>query len=787
MTLSPATAVAFAVSGDTPSDVREWITVDLAGHPTPQRRGFAVLTEPLTPSGRGQELARHARELIVQELRRNQRQPVDAALVRAFAAANSLVFDEGRFPGGVGQQFLVGATAIVFEGHQATIAHVPPGQFILAQDGLVYSIPELASWLPAYAEPVDDGPAPEPLGYASWTAPLVVQTELRAGDTMVLCNARMGEALAQESVDAGLNQRTLMHFHGRDPDKVLETMREVVIDRDEDAAAVAVIAFPPLPQSAQIATLGDVGRNMREQWRHGRAMLRQVTPAPRPKKQTKLSAPVAASVAAMVDDEGVAVAEAAPARPRKAPRHERFQERLIRLTERRSTDWRDTWRQPNEIRQFGVPGAHGVNVFRTNSTLAGEPSWKNALPRLPLLRSPAFLMVCAVLLVALLAVGFLERDRFLASDVDPNALIAEVDQRLVAINTMTNAEAIDEELTRAQQDLEAARNAGAPENVVWPRQNQIVLERDEIHGVIRLADVARVGSLPEELQNSDSRAIHTPGGIFLANGDLYRLRPEAREIQRVLTTGTDVEGVKVGDLFGVAYDGEYLYATDGSYVYFAGNADGSVWQAMKLEEINEQGPWPDGPIAAFAQNMYILVADYRNIYSFATDPEEKSTTPVDWVLTSVRASLNRAVDLTIDGNIYVLLDDGRVLTFRRGDQIGEFALPSVDAETETPLAIIGGPLTGYLYVAVADDSGQGRVIAIDREGGHMRQLALPPGFSTGSARVGSPFDSLQDIAVDEASGTLYLINKDGVWTARFTLPPLPAPEGTPAATPGSGE
>jgi len=76
------------------------------------------------------------------------------------------------------------------------------------------------------------------------------------------------------------------------------------------------------------------------------------------------------------------------------------------------------------------------------------------------------------------------------------------------------------------------------------------------------------------------------------------------------------------------------------------------------------------------------------------------------------------------------------------------------------------------------------VIAMDREGGNVRQLALPPGFSTGSARVTSPFDDLQDIAVDETAGTLYLINGDGVWTARYALPPLPAPEGTPEATPG---
>ena len=784
MTLSPATAVAFAVSGDSPADVRNWITVDLAGHPTAYRRGYAVLTEALEPTGRGEELARQAREVILQELRRSQRLPAEEALVRAFGVANGLVGEEGRLPGGVGQQHLVGATAIIFEDHRATIGHVPPGQLILVQDGLVYGVPDLDSWLPGYMPLSDDGPMPEPLGYAAWTAPLIVQTELRAGDVLVLCNARTGEVLSLDAADA-VDQRSLIRLHGRDPDRVLDLLREVVIEHKERSAAVAVIAFPPLPRSAQVATLADVGRNAREQWRHLRALTRSLLPERRARPRPRHNATRAATVAPDGPVEASVTVPAGEPPRRAVARFEGWQERLIRLTERRPGDWRETWRQPTEVRQFGVPSAHGVNVFREASPFTGEPSWRHALPRLPLVGSPAFLGIIVALLLVLLVGAYVERDRFLAPDIDYHALLADVDQRLIAIDAMSSVEAIDDELRRAQQDLEAARQAGAPEEVTWPRQARIISKRDEIHGVIRLDDLTRVGSLPDELRGSTSRALHTAGGIFVANGDLYRLRPEARELQRVLATGTQVEGATVGELYGVAYDGEYLYTTDGVHVFFAGNAEGSVWQSMRLEEINEQGPWPNGPIAAFNQNLYLLVSGYRNIYMFETDPEEETTPPIDWVLTSVRASLNQAVDLTIDGNIYVLLTDGRVLTFRQGDQIGEFEVPSIDPETETPLAIVGGPRTGYLYIAVVDEDGHGRVIAVDRNGEHMRQLALPPGFSTGNARVQSPFDDLQDIAVDEEAGTLYLINGDGVWTARYSLPPLPGPEGTPEATPAS--
>src|SRR5680860_291786 len=70
MTLSPATAVGFAVVGGAPADARQWITVDMSGFPGAGRRGYAVAAEPVMRSWRGIELANQAREIIVTELRR---------------------------------------------------------------------------------------------------------------------------------------------------------------------------------------------------------------------------------------------------------------------------------------------------------------------------------------------------------------------------------------------------------------------------------------------------------------------------------------------------------------------------------------------------------------------------------------------------------------------------------------------------------------------------------------------------------------------------------------------
>lgn len=788
MTLSQPTAVAFAVSGGAPVDAREWVTIDLGGQPSSHRRGYVVFTESLTPTGRSGEIARQTQALIIQELRREQYQPADAALARAFAIANTVIFEEGRFRGGVGQQFLIGATAIIFEGHRATVAHVPPGQFYLAQDGLFYAIPELAAWLPHYAGPEDDAPVSEPLGYASWTSPILVETELREGDTLILCNAAIGRALSESSGDGYMPGLSPARFHGSDPDKVMDALREMALDREEPVAAVAVIGFPPPERGSGIETVCDIGRNAREQWRHTRASMRRFMPKrgdsngvgelPTSTQPGTTSAPPGENGAPKITTSGQRRSE------------ESIQDRLIRLTERRASTWRETWRQPSDMRQLGAPTAHGISRYRETSLDAGEPNWKTTLPRLPFIRSPIFIGFCILLLVGLLATGYMQRDRFLPSEDDYIGHIAEVDRRLILVRDMTDDDAMSDELDQASRDLEEAESAGAPVDLVRPRAKQISQDRDEIGNVIRLDDVTRVGSLPEELQDSQTSAIHTPGGLFLANESLYRLRSESREMVIVLQTGSEVEGMTVGDVFGVAYDGQALLTSDGEHVFFADSADGAAWQAMSLAEINQQGPWPAGPIGAFTQNMYLLVDDYRNIYQFELDPSKETTEPIDWVLTGDRINFDLAIDMTIDRSIYVLLQDGRVLTMYQGSQIAAFDVPTFDPETETPLAIIGGPRTGYLYVAVVDDDGHGRIIAMDREGGHMSQLALPKGLSTGADDVLPPFDELQDIGVDEDAGILYLINGDAVWTARYSLPPLPPlpqPEGTPAASPEAAE
>lgn len=794
MTLSAATSVAFAVSGGSPADARSWITVDLAGHPAVDRRGYIVATEPVEPSGRGYELAVQARTIMLSELRRLRHSPPDVALGRSLAAANGAIFEQAH--GGVGagpdQQAFIGATAIILEGHTATMAHVPPGQMILVEDGLVYAVPELESWFPRYAQdPFVTGKA-EPLGFASWTEPLMAQTEIRPGDTLVLCSAETGRAFAEEVVSSGFEVRDLTYLHHRDPDVVLDAFRGVMIAQDLPRAAAAVISFPPYPDSEQVRTLSDIGRRSRERARHGRAIVRQWRPLPAPRRRTE-PADAATGVPGEHVEAGDSVSRAAPSSPTvesavevtKPPRSirlKRARARAARVYEWGEPRWRSTWERPSTVAQFGVPGAHGVNVFRGQTSYMGEPNWRHRLPRLPVIGS-AWIWPFLLLVIAGSVIGALYvREQFLTPEVDQTALIAAIDERILSAEDQDAPDAVVSDLDRAQEELDLAREAGIADQVLDPRQQAITNLRDGVTDVVRMSDLQRIGTLPDEFDQAAVRGVNTSAGIFFVAGDLYQLQPgengEPRTLEIILEQGRAIDNVNVGPLWGIAFDAMGLYVTDGAHVFMLA-AETGAWRAVPIGRINEQ-PWKPGPLAAFDGSVYLLQQDGAQIYRFGIDDADGESPPVEWLQTGARDDIGRSRDLAIDSNIFVLLDTGEVQVMYRGEL--ESAVEPRHVDPGSAGALVDGASTGYLYVAIADeDAGNSRIVAFDPNGDTAYQLLLPRGFTTGNVNVAEPFDDVQDIVVDEGTGTLYIVNGDAIWTARYSLPPLETSvPGTPA-------
>jgi DNA-binding beta-propeller fold protein YncE len=152
---------------------------------------------------------------------------------------------------------------------------------------------------------------------------------------------------------------------------------------------------------------------------------------------------------------------------------------------------------------------------------------------------------------------------------------------------------------------------------------------------------------------------------------------------------------------------------------------------------------------AYGGKVYVLNPEERQIYRYNKSGTSLSS-PYAWVQDT--AGLETAVDLAIDGNIYVLLSDGRAIQLLRG-QATDFRLEAADPALAAPTKIATTPEGKYLYVL---EPASRRLLAYDKEGQFLAQY------------YADKFTQLLDFAVDEAGKKAYVLNGTKLYTFGLT-------------------
>jgi len=193
-------------------------------------------------------------------------------------------------------------------------------------------------------------------------------------------------------------------------------------------------------------------------------------------------------------------------------------------------------------------------------------------------------------------------------------------------------------------------------------------------------------------------------------------------------TGTALSTVYTGKTKSALYDGKSLSLWD-----FNSNLIGAGFSQSVPEKDSFAG------IAYYPTNSRVYLADKKSgsIISFLSGGESFSRPVV-----SVRdPSLNEAVDIAIDGSIYVLNKNG-VSKFQSG-KLTDFALPALS----TPLSGSGKIYTEkdfkYLYIL---DAGNARVLVYDKDASLVYTLKS------------SDFTKLIDFYIDEKNKEMFLLN-----------------------------
>ena len=164
-------------------------------------------------------------------------------------------------------------------------------------------------------------------------------------------------------------------------------------------------------------------------------------------------------------------------------------------------------------------------------------------------------------------------------------------------------------------------------------------------------------------------------------------------------------------------------------------------------------------VASYFGNFYILDPQAGQIFRYLPSAEDYSIPVENYFPDDVAVDLTGAVDMAIDGFIYVLYADGAIRKFEGGVPV-EFEVTEMDKPLNRATAIYTAPDDEAQFIYVAD-AGNKRVVQLNKDGRFVRQFKPRDEESV-------DFNTLRSIFVDELGGKLYLLNDNALYVANIT-------------------
>jgi hypothetical protein len=249
-----------------------------------------------------------------------------------------------------------------------------------------------------------------------------------------------------------------------------------------------------------------------------------------------------------------------------------------------------------------------------------------------------------------------------------------------------------------------------------------------------------------------------PSGIYVLDpyaGTLYLIDPTGKPSTPLLSRGWTIAREKVTDLIGATWRGDTLVVMDRARAYTLDGPNGT-WRVAPLAAANLG--LGVHPLASFDGSLYVLDNASRQVLKFAQGAYGRA--PQAWLRPAEKVDLSGAVDIAIDGRIYVLTASGQIVHLFRGS-LERTLTVDVMPPIQAPAALIRSTSGGVFYLA---ESG-GRILKLSRDGHLLRQFRLPEGSTD--------LNGLSDLWVDEAGRVLYAVAGNRV--VRVDLPPPTSP------------
>jgi hypothetical protein len=178
-------------------------------------------------------------------------------------------------------------------------------------------------------------------------------------------------------------------------------------------------------------------------------------------------------------------------------------------------------------------------------------------------------------------------------------------------------------------------------------------------------------------------------------------------------------------------------------------------------------------IAGYNGNFYLLDSGTGKILRYRPTADGYGNPPESYLEGDATLDFSGAIDMAIDGSIWVLYRDGTVQTFLEGRQQPFVLEQPPDGPIVEPQAIIAGSEAGTAQSLFIVDSGAGRILEYGKDGKYLRQYR--PADMTDREKL----RKMRALQVDEINQALFILATDGLYRTDI---PQAAPEAAPAPT-----
>ncbi len=162
-------------------------------------------------------------------------------------------------------------------------------------------------------------------------------------------------------------------------------------------------------------------------------------------------------------------------------------------------------------------------------------------------------------------------------------------------------------------------------------------------------------------------------------------------------------------------------------------------------------------MAGYNGNLYIADSGADQVWKYGPTANGYEGDPTAWFQAGKQPDMANLVSMAIDGRIWLLYTDGRLLKFLSGDQ-QPFAWADLPNPLNSPIAVAVSQEGDRLYVA---DPGNARIVEATKDGKFLRQF---------KAREGDVLRNVRHLYLDEAKGFFYLLTGDQLYKASVPQP-----------------